>query len=78
MSRDATSLDEMETIVSTLVRRENRWRVYRQLAERAGVDLPPDAHWLLARLGEGADLDLRDPRLAAALERLRAGGLLAA
>lgn len=76
LPRDATSLEEMETIVSTLVRRENRWRVYERLAERAGVDLPPDAYWLLARLGEGVELDLGDPRLAAALEQLRERGLV--
>ena len=33
MPRDATSLDELEQIVSRLQRRENRWQVYRTIAE---------------------------------------------
>ena len=77
MPRDATSLEEMERIVSSLVRRENRWRVYRQLGERAGVELSPGEHWLLARLGEGAELDLADEQLAKPLRALRERGLVA-
>ena len=76
MPRDASSLHEMERIVAALVQHENRRRVYDTLAERAGVDLPADEHWLLARLGEGAELDLDDARLAPALARLRAAGLV--
>jgi EmrB/QacA subfamily drug resistance transporter len=41
MPRDATSLEELERIVTVLVTRENRWRVYADLARRAGLDLPP-------------------------------------
>jgi EmrB/QacA subfamily drug resistance transporter len=76
MPRDASSLHEMERIVASLVQHENRWRVYRVLAERAGVELAPDEHWLLARLGGGDDVDLSDAAAAAALERLRAAGLV--
>jgi EmrB/QacA subfamily drug resistance transporter len=70
MPRDAESLPEMERIVTTLARRENRWRVYDQLARRAQVDLDPAELWLLARLGESAEVDLAEPPVAAALARL--------
>jgi EmrB/QacA subfamily drug resistance transporter len=50
MPRDATSLDELGQIVNRLQRRENRWQVYRTIAEAAHVALAPDEIWLLARL----------------------------
>src|SRR5262249_29501583 len=46
MPRDATSLEELERIVTVLITRENRWRVYADLAERAGVDLPAPELWM--------------------------------
>ncbi len=52
MPRDATSLAELELIVSRITAKENRWRVYEQAAKRLGVDLQPDEFWLLARIGE--------------------------
>ena len=61
MPREAESLPELERIVTTLARRENRWRVYDQLADRANVDLDAAELWLLSRLGEGAVVDLSDP-----------------
>ena len=76
MPREAESLPELERIVTTLARRENRWRVYDQLARRSGLDLQPTELWLVARLGEGTDVDLDDPRLGAAGASLRASGLL--
>jgi EmrB/QacA subfamily drug resistance transporter len=75
MPRDATSLREMERIVTTLTRRENRWRVYERLGARAGLDLSPDEHWLLARLGEGRQVALEDG-LSGTLERLQERGLV--
>jgi MFS family permease len=75
MPREAESLPELERIVATLARRENHWRVYRQLALRAGIDLQPQELWLLARLGEGTTLDLADARLAPAFRSLRERGL---
>ena len=54
MPRDATSLEELEQIVSRLQHRENRWRVYRTVAEAAHVALAPDEIWLLARLCRAA------------------------
>src|SRR4051794_10453256 len=75
MPTDAESLHELERIVATLAQRENHWRVYRRLADRVGVDLEPGELWLLARLGERADVDMHDPRLAAAHGSLGDRGL---
>jgi hypothetical protein len=61
MPRDATSLAELERIVRVLIARENRWRVYADLARRSGLDLPAPELWLLARLGE------REPMTATSL-----------
>ncbi|MET0407118.1 MAG: MDR family MFS transporter, partial [Hyphomicrobium sp.] len=52
MPRDATSLEELERIVSRVTAKENRWRFYEEAAKRFGVDLQPDELWLLARMGE--------------------------
>ena len=52
MPRDATSLEELERIVTAVVAHENRWRVYADLAQRAAIDLPAPELWMLARLGE--------------------------
>ena len=76
MPNEAASLRELERIVTTLARRENHWRVYDRLAQRAGLDLAPTEVWLLARLGEGAHVDLADPRLAGASASLRDRALL--
>jgi DNA-binding MarR family transcriptional regulator len=86
MPRDATSLQELERIVTLLVARENRWRAYADLAQRAGLDLPAPELWMLARLGEREPMtmaslsaELKIP--AAALERpvqaLRERGIIA-
>ncbi len=76
MPREAESLPELQRIVATLARRENHWRVYRRLAERAELDLDPGELWLLARLGEGTAVDLGDPSNAAAHASLRKRGLV--
>jgi len=76
MPREAESLPELERIVATLARRENHWRVYRRLAERAELELEPGELWLIARLGEGTPVDLEDPRHLAAHASLRARGLV--
>ena len=62
MPREAESLPELERIVATLAQRENRWRVYDDVAQRAGLDLDPAELWLLARIGEGTAVDLADPQ----------------
>ncbi len=85
--RPASSVRELERIVTRLSRRENRWQVYERLGARAGLALTPPESWLLARLGEHPPLpaarlahDLRVPpgRLAPLLERLQHDGLIAA
>jgi EmrB/QacA subfamily drug resistance transporter len=58
MPRDATSLEELDRIISLLLARENRWRLYADLAVRAGVELPAPELWMLARLGERAPTTL--------------------
>jgi EmrB/QacA subfamily drug resistance transporter len=52
MLEHRTSLQEMELALQRLSVRENRGELYRQLAERAGVDLHPRAVWLLYRLAD--------------------------
>ena len=75
--RDAKSLPELERILATLARRENRWRVYEQVADEVEVDLDPAELWLLARLGEeDTTVDLDDPQLVAAGVSLRERGLI--
>jgi EmrB/QacA subfamily drug resistance transporter len=53
MPRDARSVEELETIVVNLERRENRHVVLRDVAATAGLDLPPNALWLLFRVARG-------------------------
>jgi DNA-binding MarR family transcriptional regulator len=47
-----TSLQEIELALQRVSARENRSELYGTLAERAGVQLPPRAVWLLYRLSE--------------------------
>jgi MFS family permease len=84
MPRDATSLDELERIITVLIARENRWRVYADFAQHAGIDLPPAELWTLARLGErerltlstlSAELKVPHAALAQPLHALCARGL---
>lgn len=49
MPRDARSVEELEAIVVNLERRENRHLVLRDVAATAGLNLPPNALWLLLR-----------------------------
>jgi hypothetical protein len=64
--RDATSIAELETRLSTLARRQNRHLVYARLTERAELDLDAPGAWLLLRLDEN-DADSDDAALAARL-----------
>lgn len=52
MPSDATSLEELERIVSDLAQHENRWKVYHALALQAGAQLDPREMWFLFRVGE--------------------------
>jgi len=56
MPRDATSLEELERIVTALLAHENRWRLYADIANRAKLDLSAPELWMLARLGERGPL----------------------
>jgi EmrB/QacA subfamily drug resistance transporter len=58
MPRDATSLEELERIIALVVARENRWRLYADLARRAAIELPAPELWMLARLGEREPMTL--------------------
>jgi EmrB/QacA subfamily drug resistance transporter len=84
MPRDATSLEELERIIALLVARENRWRLYADLARRAAIELPAPELWMLARLGErapmtlaslGAELKIPEPQLASPLRALCERGI---
>jgi EmrB/QacA subfamily drug resistance transporter len=79
MPHDATSLEELELIVTRLGAREHRWETYRRIAERTGVSLAPDEIWLLARLCRDAptfDGNPQDPSLEPIARRLADRGLL--
>jgi len=84
MPRDATSLEELERIIALLVARENRWRVYADLARRAAIELPAPELWMLARLGErepmtlsslSAELKIPEQQLALPLDALCERGI---
>jgi EmrB/QacA subfamily drug resistance transporter len=84
MPRDATSLEELERIIALLVARENRWRVYADLARRAAIELPARELWMLARLGErepmtlaslSAELKISEQQLALPLHALCERGI---
>jgi EmrB/QacA subfamily drug resistance transporter len=47
-----SSLQEIELALTRLSDRENRVELYQTLAQRAGIDLPPRACWLLYRLAD--------------------------
>ncbi len=50
--RNNDSQRELERIVASLARREERSRVYREVIESSGVEIESDEAWLLARVGE--------------------------
>jgi EmrB/QacA subfamily drug resistance transporter len=84
MPRDATSLEELERIIAPLVARENRWRLYADLARRAAIELPAPELWMLARLGErepmtlaslSAELKIPEQQLALPLHALCERGI---
>jgi Mn-dependent DtxR family transcriptional regulator len=48
--RDATSLEELELILTQLEQRESRWVLIQRMAQRLTVPLEPDEIWLLVQL----------------------------
>ena len=72
--RHQSSERELERILSALMQREERQRVYEQLVDHSGVDITAPESWALNRIGERASHSI--PELAAELnvapEQLRA------
>jgi len=64
MPRDATSLEELETIVSRRSRPEHRWGMIEHVADQLKLDLAPDEIWLLVQLAR-ADTALQHVELSA-------------
>jgi hypothetical protein len=54
--REDRSDRELERIVSSVARGDERTRIYRQLIARSGVEITPGETWLLARLRDRAPL----------------------
>src|SRR3546814_16789849 len=54
MPRDATSLVELETIVSRAARPEHRWDMIERIARRLQLDLAPDEIWFLVKTARRA------------------------
>jgi EmrB/QacA subfamily drug resistance transporter len=52
--RHDSSEQEIERILSSLMQREERQRVYQELIDRSGVHVTPPEGWLLNRIGERA------------------------
>jgi EmrB/QacA subfamily drug resistance transporter len=77
-----TSLQEIELALTRLSDRENRVELYQTLSNRAGIDLPPRAVWLLYRLADQPACTVNDvaKRLKVGPELIQPGvdGLLAA
>jgi DNA-binding MarR family transcriptional regulator len=64
MPRDATSLEELASIVSRINGGKHRWAVLERIARRLEVDLQPDEIWLLAVLGREEDAVTQSALLA--------------
>jgi DNA-binding MarR family transcriptional regulator len=47
-----TSLEQIQLNLQRIASRENRGQLYRTLADRAGVSIPPKACWLLYRVAD--------------------------
>jgi EmrB/QacA subfamily drug resistance transporter len=47
-----SSLEEIQLLLERVAVRENRGDLYRAMAQRAGIDLPPQSCWLLYRLAD--------------------------
>lgn len=84
---ERSSLREVELALEHVIANEDRAAVYRDLAQRAEVDLGAQACWLLLRLEEGSSATLKDladrskvdpGRLAPGLAQLEAQGLVTA
>ncbi|WP_310962555.1 MFS transporter [Nocardioides terrisoli] len=52
--------DEVVRVLSVLASRDDRERIYRELATEAGLDLDPRSTWILYRLDSRRDVDLAE------------------
>jgi DNA-binding MarR family transcriptional regulator len=86
MPHDATSLEELETIVTRLQARETHWEFYSRVARSLDLALPPDQIWLLVQVCRSgpvplsrlaADFGVAPGHLETMAAQLVAGGLIA-
>lgn len=64
MPRDATSLEELESIVARISGVEQRWDMIGRIARSLELDLAPDQVWLLVQLGRQDDALSREGLIA--------------
>ncbi|MGH9298487.1 MAG: MarR family winged helix-turn-helix transcriptional regulator, partial [Acidimicrobiales bacterium] len=55
-----TSLDQIRLNLEQIARHENRGDLYRALATRAGLSIPPKSCWLLYRLADQPECSVED------------------
>ena len=81
-----SSLDQIQLSLARISQHENRGDLYRSLAARAGLAIPPKSCWLLYRLSDHPDCSVRQvadrlkvdaSNIEPALEGLIAAGLVA-
>ena len=60
MPHDATSLEELETIVRRLQARETHWEFYQRVAQSLDISLSPHQMWLLVHICRAGRLLLSD------------------
>jgi hypothetical protein len=60
MPHDATSLQELQTIVTRLQARETHWEFYRRVAQSLDLSLAPDQIWVLVQICRSAPLSLSE------------------
>ena len=86
MPHDATSLEELETIVTRLQARERHGEFYRRVARSLDLALPPDQIWLLVQICRSGPASLSQlaarfgvppARLDTIAAQLVAGGMIA-
>jgi EmrB/QacA subfamily drug resistance transporter len=86
MPHDATSLEELQTIVTRLEARETHWEFYQRVAQSLDLSLAPDQIWVLVQVCRAGPLSLPEmssrfrvpgTRLDAIATQLIAGRLIA-
>ncbi|HLH98836.1 MAG TPA: MDR family MFS transporter [Xanthobacteraceae bacterium] len=86
MPHDATSLEELQTIVTRLQAREMHWEFYQRVAQSLDISLAPDQIWALVQICRSGPLSLSEmsarfrvpsTQLGAIAAQLVAGRLIA-